>query len=234
MRKTLLMLALAGMITLPVVAQFRPGAGMFGGGQNLLSMKEVRKELKFTDDQNKVVADLQEKNKEATSGLRELFAEDREKAMAQMKKAGDDLSAGYKKLRGDLTSAQKKRLGELEIQNAAKNKDLGIFKNEDALKVLKLTDKQKEELKEVADTLEKDSKELLDDAKGDKKKGREVFGKIRTMNAEAFDKVMKGLDDDQKKAWEAAQGEKFEFPEFGFGKEKGKGKKDKRKKKEEA
>ena len=217
MRKALLTLALAGLITIPVAAQFRPGMGRGMGGNPLANMS-VQAELKFTDAQKKEAAEIQKTSQTAMREAFGLFREDKEKAQEQMKKAAQTSTKAYKKLRDGLTSEQKTRLGEIEVQLLVKDKNLDLFKNADAVKALKLTSKQKEELKEAMTDIEKDSKEILEDAKGDFRKRFAAQTKINKMRGEAFDKVVKSLDADQTKALKTAEGKSFDYkPDFGGG-----------------
>ena len=225
MQKALLTMALAGMIAIPVAAQFRPG--LAGGRGNVLANKSVQAELKLTDSQKKEVGEIQKAQQAAMREAFGLFREDKEKAQEQMKKATETTKEAYKKLREGLKSEQQKRLGEIEIQVAVKDKRLDLFRNEDVLKILKLSDTQKENLKETGVAFMKDAKELFDDAKGNFRKMAETQKKVKGLSNEAFDKVMKGLDTDQKKALEKAQGESFdykpdEFPTGPFRRDKGK------------
>ena len=76
--------------------------------------------------------------------------------------------------------------------------------------------------------LDKDFKELDDEAKGDLQKQFANFKKKAELNNEAYEKITKTLDDDQKKDFDKAGGEKFTLKlDFGFAKDK---KKEKEKK----
>jgi Spy/CpxP family protein refolding chaperone len=228
MRKLLLTLALMIGLVLPAIAQFRPGMGGMGGmtGDAILTNKSVQKELKFTEEQTKQVAEITAKQQEAMKEAFPLLREDREKATEIMKKAQTEMTSSMKKVREGLTKDQVKRLSQIQLQMAVKNKDLKIFQNEEVAKTLSLTTKQKDTVKETLDNIAKDLKELQDDAKGDFKKMREMFKKAGELNGEGWETVMKTMSEDQKKSLEEAKGEKFEMKmEFpGFGKDKGKGK----------
>ena len=226
MRKMLLTLALMIGLVIPAVAQFRPGMGGGMSGDTLLTNKGVQKELKFTEEQTKQVAEIAAKQQEVMKEAFPLFREEREKAMEMMKKAQTETATALKKVREGLTKEQSKRLTQIELQVALKNKDLKIFQNEEVAKVLSLTTKQKDTVKDTLDNIAKDTKELQDDAKGDRKKMFEMFKKVGELNTEGWNTVMKTMSEDQKKSLEEAKGEKFElkmdFP--GPGRDKGKGK----------
>jgi Spy/CpxP family protein refolding chaperone len=227
MRKMILTLALGIGLVLPVVAQFRQGgAGGFGQmtGDALLNNKSVQKELKLTEEQTKQIEELTSAQREAMKEAFQSFREDREKAAEMMKKAQTEMTNGLKKVRESFTSEQSKRFSQIKIQVAAKNKDLKIFQDEEVVKALNLTTKQQDTVKETLAGIEKDVQELRDEAKGDFRKMRDIFQKSRELTNEGWDTVVKSLNDDQKKAWEDAQGEKFElkmdFGKGGFGKDK--------------
>jgi Spy/CpxP family protein refolding chaperone len=230
MRKMILTLALGIGLVLPALAQFGPGfGGGFGqtSGDALLNNKSVQKELKLTEEQIKAIEELTSAQREAMKEAFPLFREDREKATEIMKKAQTEMTSGLKKVREGLTSEQSKRFSQIKIQVAAKNKDLKIFQDEEVVKVLGLTTKQQDTVKETLAGIEKDVQELRDEAKGDFRKMRDIFKKSTELTSEGWDTVVKSLSDDQKKSWEDAQGEKFELKMdkggFGGGKQKNKG-----------
>jgi len=233
MRKVLLTMALVGLLVIPVLAQFRGGG--FGGGQTgdaLLFNKSVQEELKLTDAQKKSLgevtkagADLREKGKEAFQDG------DKEKGQEFFKKAGEETTKALKKFKDGLTTIQTKRFDQIQIQVATKNNDANLFKREDIVKALKLSDKQKETVKETLSELAKDTKEVLDDAKDDfRTKGKAAFTKIGTLRKEAYEKITKTFEPDQTKAFKDMAGDKFELKmEKGkFGKGGKGGKKDKK------
>jgi len=239
MRKAFLTLALVALVALPVLAQ-RGGRGFMGGGGDvsaqLLANKGVQEELKLTDSQKKDV-------KAATDARQKAFEKAREdKDFEAFGKINEDFTKAMKKVKDKLTSTQSKRLMQLEVQVAAKNKSVRIFQNPDVQKALKLTDKQKKKLKSTLSDLEKDTKELMEDAKGDFKKMRQAFGKMREMGQEAYTTVTKTLTEEQQKTWKTLGGEKFEgkgvpfespFGKFGKGKDKGGKRKKKNDKKDD-
>jgi len=226
MRKLLMTLALVGLLSVPLLAQFRPGGFGRGpqGGDMLLMNKSVQTELKLDDKQKKALGEITKKQADLRGKIREAFEDgDREKAMEILKKAGEETNKAVKEFNKSLTSTQAKRFQEIQVQVATKNNSLEIFKNEDVAKALKLTDKQKEKIKESLTDLQKDVKELFEDAKGDREKFGAAMKKVGGLRKDAFEKITKDLTSDQQKIWKTLGGEKFELKmEGGFGRDKGK------------
>jgi coenzyme F420-reducing hydrogenase alpha subunit len=241
MRKTLLTMALAGLLVLPVLAQ-RPGFGGRGvpGGDSLLLNKSVQTELKLDDKQLKTAGEIAKKRQEGFAKVMEAFQDgDREKGMELGKKNREATAKALKDFQKTLTSTQAKRFQEIEVQLATKYNQPNIFKNESVQKALKLSDKQKDTVKETLSDFEKDQKELFDDAKGDRKKFREIGKKMESLRKDAYAKITKSFTSDQTKAWKDAGGEAFELkierPNFlkDKGPRKDKGKKDSKKPKDD-
>src|SRR5262249_39444275 len=226
MRKTLLTLALVALLAMPVAAQFG-----FGGFQldstALLANKSVQDELKLSDDQKKAI-------KDANDAMMKAFEKAREDMdFSGIAEARQTHQKGIKKVLDKLDEKQAKRLMQIEVQLATgKNKNPKIFANAGVQKALKLTTKQKDTVKTTLSDLDKDVKEVADDAKGDFKK---MFTKMTELRNEAYTKIEKSLDDDQKKDLGKLGGEKFEIKlEFpGFGKKDKDKKEEKDKKKED-
>lgn len=212
MRKLFLTIALAALVCVPALAQFR-GMGMGDMGATLLAIEGVQKELKLTDDQKEAVT-------KATKDRTDAFAKAREDMDREgFTTAMEGYTKAMTKVKADLTTAQKKRLLGIEVQVAVKNKTVAIFKNADVIKALAPSDKQKESVKELLSTLEADSKELFDDAKGDRTKMFSTMQKVQKMGGETYDKIVKTLSEKQVAAWKEIQGDKFDvvFPKGGFG-----------------
>jgi Spy/CpxP family protein refolding chaperone len=198
----------AGLVLLaasPAFAQPRPG-GFFRMMQDpntymLLRGEKVQDELKLTDEQK---ADLKKVVDKYGDDIRTAFmGMDFKKAQELMKSASDD---DDKVLKPD----QMKRINQLKVQAAG----LYAFGKDDVVTALKLTDKQKKDIAGQKDDLDKNAKDLFDNAQGDQDKMRDAFRKVLAMRKEAVDKVVDGLNDDQKKAWKELTGDKFEF-DFG-------------------
>jgi thymidylate synthase ThyX len=226
----ILPLALAALVLTPILAQ-QPGGrfGGFGGGMSsaqLVQQKSVQEELKLSEDQvskvQKASESVREKYKDDLAKIRE--SKDFAKMGELFRKIGEDTD---KELANILKPDQTKRLKQIRLQLLG----LRALQQEDVAKELKLTDKQKDEIKALSEDLAKDTRELMKDAFKDAKKREEAQAKIKELNTETLDKVLKSFSADQKKAWSELTGPKFEgkienrgFGPGGFGKDKGKGK----------
>jgi hypothetical protein len=211
--KLLLTAALAALLAIPVFSQ-GPGRGFGTPSMEKLATNEgVQKELKLSDDQasklKKAAEDLQSKYgdqlKEAKKD-KEKRAEITKKMEAEFTKTLDDT----------LKPEQRKRFNQIHVQTQG----LSAFQDETVVKALKLTDKQKDELKGMADDFAKDTQGMFKDAGKDKDKLAEVQKKIATMRKETLEKAASKLTDDQKKAWKDLVGEPFELQLGGKGKDK--------------
>jgi hypothetical protein len=203
-------LCLAIGVATPLLAQ-RPG-GFGGGGVStamLVGQKSVQEEVKLTDDQvakaKKVNEDIRAKY---ADDLKNSF-KDREKAAELRKKMSEETN---KALAEVLKPDQLKRIRQIEIQLGG----LNSLSRDDVAKELKLTDKQKDDLKGRVDDLRKDTGEIFKDAGKDK--FAEASVKARTLSQEAATKFVSTLSDDQKTAYKEMTGKKFDGKiEFGMG-----------------
>ncbi len=209
---TTLMLTVA--FAVPALAQPPGGRGMgMGmGGAMLLGNKSVQEELKLTEEQLTKVKDYGEKMR----ANRPMFdPQDREKMQEAFKKMREE---GDKFVKETLTADQAKRFKEIELQQGG---ILAAANNEETAKALKITDDQKEKLKEIGQTLFKDRQELRQGG-GDPAENRK---KGQALQKEAAAKAMETLTSDQKKSWEEMTGKPFEIKmEPGQGGGAGKGK----------
>jgi hypothetical protein len=220
MRRRMLAMVLVGLMAMPVMAQF----GFFGGqqtGDSLLNNKSVQKELKLSEKETEALGKIQ---RESFSKMKDAFKDaegDQDKIREAMQKVQKDTAKALAKFKEGLTKEQKTRFAQLEYHVAAQTNDVNFLLREDIQKGLKFTDKQKKLVKSTDEELKKDVKELFDDAKesGDFSGIREKLPKIRK---EAYTKVSKSFDDDQKKAWKEKAGKAFEYKpdQFGFKKKK--------------
>jgi hypothetical protein len=216
---------LAVLLVYPVLAQQpggrggRGGRGGFGGPMDaaqLLLNKSVQEELKLNDDQKAALAKVQEKQREA---MQKAFADgDRQKAFETMRTVREETKKEVDKWKeaGGLKPEQAKRLRQIELQNM----HFRAFADADVQKELKMTDKQKEEVKEVTEGVNKDVTELRNSAQNP----RELRPKIQALEKEATEKVAGLLTEDQKKTWKEMVGEPFEVKMEGFGGGRGFGK----------
>jgi hypothetical protein len=185
----------------------------------VIFQKSVQDEVKLTDAQK---GDLEKAQEKMRSSMREAFQSaggDREKMQEAMKTATEATKKEIDKVKESLKPEQTKRLKQLEIQFAG----LRAFAEADVQKELKLTDKQKDEIKEISESATKDSQELMATARSgggrpDPAKLQEVGKKVQAVQKEAQDKVAGLLTDAQKKTWAEMTGEKFDkFERFGQG-----------------
>ena len=148
----------------------RGGFGMFGGGGGggeifLLQNDDVREELGLVEDQ---VTKLQALNEKSREGMRDLFT-----GMRDLNE--DERRAKFEEIRGKMEERQKEMQAELEqvllphqskrlkqIGRQMRTRQGGNSVNTDTLAAeLKLTDEQKEKLREKAVEVEKKMREKL-------------------------------------------------------------------------
>ncbi len=210
MRKVFLTVALVCLLAIPVLAQFR-----MGGTNNpdmLLMNKSVREELKLTEKQTKALDEIDKAAKENREKVRAAFKDgDKDKGMDLMKKGSEETIKKLDTFKETLTTAQRKRFQEIEVQVATKNSNPDVFSRPNIQKALSLTDKQKTTVKDTLADLGKDVKEVQDDAKGDFKKMFAAMKKITGLRKKAFDTITKSLTEEQAKTWKEMAGEKFEM-----------------------
>src|SRR5262249_28594448 len=129
------------MAATPVLAQ-RPGGGLggFGGGVLfLLGQKSVHQELKLSDEQIKQVKELADKQRESFQGLRDLSPEERRTKRQEMNKANNE---AVDKI---LKPEQFNRVKQISLQQQGARAVL----TDEVAKTLKITDDQKEKLREI-------------------------------------------------------------------------------------
>jgi len=176
-------------------------------GPLLLGNKSVQDELKLTDDQKKEIKTVTDAQREK---MTKAFADnkgDQEAITKAMKEITDDSNKALTKTVDSLKDNQKKRFKEIQIQV----KGLKAFADEEVVKALKLTDKQKDDFKAQADDFDKDRRALMTDAGRDAAKRAEAVTKANELQAKVTDKILGSLKDDQKKTWKEMTGDKFDF-----------------------
>ena len=209
----------AGLVVLaasPAFAQGAPslpglgsrGAAALMQGPNAVALlwnDAVQEELKFTNDQK---ADL----KKTADQVRDRYKDGLDRARAEVDlKATQALQKARredmeKTLVGVLPPEQARRLRQIELQAAG----LNAFSRDEVLAALKLTDQQQKQIKEIAQDFQEDAQDLMKDAHNDLANLGGAFKKMRGLRAEAVDRIVASLDDDQKKAWRDLTGDKFE------------------------
>ena len=190
----------------PSTASAQGGRGMGGApnGLGLLTNKSVQKELKLTDDQidkaTKAATEQGDKRREKSQDFQGLEpAEQMEKRQALSK----ELAVEAKKITDDLLKPeQSKRLGQIVLQNQG----IGAYMNPEIQTKLKMTDEQKNKLKDIGDESGKQMTELRELFQSDREAAMKKMTDIRK---ETTDKATAVLTADQKASWKEMTGEPF-------------------------
>jgi Spy/CpxP family protein refolding chaperone len=190
------------LVASPVLAQ-RGGFGFGGGGAQLLNNKSVQDELKMDKEQVEKVKDALDKvrkdHEEDLAKLRPDSGASQEERAEVFKKLNE---ANQKAVAGILKAEQEKRFKQIQHQMQG----VGLFQDPEAQKSLKLTDKQKEEIKTIAEDMQKEMRDLFSGGFTP-----ETRQKIQALRKDALDKAKKVLDDDQRKTYQEMTGKPFEI-----------------------
>jgi Spy/CpxP family protein refolding chaperone len=212
--KCLLTATLALLLTLPVAAQLVPGGmpAMQNGMQGplLLLNKSVQQELKMTPQQNAKVTKIVEGTRDKYGPqLREAFmSKDREKIVKVVGASTEETRKNIETAMPDiLKPEQVSRLKQVELQVNG----IAAFRRPEVQQSLNLTDKQKEELKEIGAALRQDVTEYFKDAQGQPRKLLGAAEKVRSLTQAATKKALALLDEEQNKTWKEMTGKKFDF-----------------------
>jgi hypothetical protein len=157
----------------------------------------VQEELKLSDDQVKKVTEAAAKQGEARLKImQEVKESERPKKFQELAKEGDKAIADI------LTKDQANRLAEIRLQRrgALAIADPGIAQK------LRLSDDQKNQVKEIMEAAAKQRDKIVKDAGGVR---RAYFPKIQEYMKTVGDNLMKMLTDDQKAKWKAMTGKPF-------------------------
>lgn len=206
----------------------RGGFGGFGGGgaAGLISMEAVQKEIGVSKEQ---VEKIQTAMRELGGGrgpgggdrpnFQEMSEEERTKFFEEMRKQGEERAKKADEiLKANLDAKQLARLEELRIQREG----AGALTRAEVAAKLKLTDDQKEKIKEALASGQVDFRGGRGpggpgaggfDREAFQKQMEEARAKREKANADA----LAVLTADQKTAFDGLQGAKFEFPAFGGG-----------------
>lgn len=205
---------------------FGGGFGGGGGAAGLLFMEEVRKEVGVTDEQNEKIRKAMEEigggrgpggpggfGGPGGRGGADLSEEERQKRMEEFRKQAEERAKKTDAaLKSVLDEKQMARLEELRIQREGA---AALSRPEVAAK-LKLSDEQKEKVKTALESGRMDRNAFggRDASPEDRQKAMAEFAaKREKANADA----VAVLTEEQKTAFAALQGEKFEFPQPNFG-----------------
>ncbi len=182
-----------------------PGRGFGGFGQGaylLLGNKGVQKELKLSDETSEKVTKLVEewrgKIRDKMEGLSQ--EERREKGLAISKEINDEAKTATKDL---LSAEQHARLEQISLQQ----RGLQAFADAHVQEKLKLSDEQKDKIKEIGEGVRTQVADLRSAFQSDREGAMQKLAAIRK---ESFEKVHALLSDDQKKAWKELTGEPYE------------------------
>ncbi len=185
------------------------GAGFMALGKlELLRNEKIQKELALTDEQrdslHKFAEELREEIGKGRGQEQKLSPDERRTQMAAVfAQRQKDIQ---KKLDDVLTTAQRQRLGELELQLRGP----AALYQADVADSLALTDDQKKKLEDLKTEQAKQFRDMMRDAfhGGDRDKVREQVQKARK---DAHDAVLAVLTTEQRDKFEKMQGPKFEF-----------------------
>jgi Spy/CpxP family protein refolding chaperone len=188
-----LALAVLALASSPALAQQR---GQFGGGffvspLMLLGQESVQKELKLTDDQVKKVQELTEKQRDAFRDFQNLDQDERRKKMQEIGQANQ------KAIGGILKEGQLKRLKQITWQQQG----AGAFRDAEVASALKLTDEQKQKMRDIQQSAFGEMRDLGRDEEA-RKKRQEI---LKATN----DKLLALLTPEQKDKLKEMTGEPF-------------------------
>ncbi|OWK37952.1 hypothetical protein FRUB_07072 [Fimbriiglobus ruber] len=203
----------------------RGGFGFGGGPTTLLRTKIVKEDLKVTDEQDtKIQAWAKEfatKTRETmTEKLKDVPMDERFQKMAEI--TAENNKTAYTELSSILKPEQITRLKQIGVQVAGAR----AFRDPEVVAALKLTDDQKDKVKDTLAASAKESQELRTEyglgggrqgggkGKGkaavDADKMKEYQKKNELITKETLTKVAATLTDDQKKTWQTLSGETFD------------------------
>lgn len=171
-------------------------------GTMLLSLKEVRKELKLTPKQTK---EIDAKQKEMTNSLQ--GGADPSNYTEVLKK----MEAQYKAMLDILDADQAKRFHQLELQREG---PVAVLQPQNA-EELKLTAEQKEKMNDIQRKAQEElMAEMQEVSKSrDPRKSANLAKKMQASKKETGEKIAALLTEDQTKQWKEMQGKPFKFPQ---------------------
>lgn len=183
-----------------------PGGMMMGmgrgGGAMLLANPGVQKELKLTDEQlgkaETWVRDQQGKTQERMQSLRDASAEERREAMAKYE------AETKKAIAEILKPEQMKRFDQIHMQQMG----IAAFMDETVVKALKITDDQREKVREIQMAMMTEMRESFQPGGGGDPQAN--MAKMNTLRKTTFDKAVALMTADQKAAWKDLIGEPYE------------------------
>lgn len=182
---------------------FRFGGCGFVG---LVAMPQVQRELKLSDAEAAAIM-------KSLEALRPQIAAvdanlERSARLREVRKQTEEAHRKVEeKLKSTLSETQWRRLNELQLQREGSP----AIARPEIVEKLKLSEEQRKQIKELTDQLFAPRGEIVDGViKPDS--GREDFDAARENREKTLSDILAVLTPDQKVAWEAMQGAKFDFP----------------------
>ena len=202
-----MVLCLSALVTTDAAAQQGRGGGMMGGRgiAALLTNEGVQKELKLDEGQveksKELATKAREKMMEAREGLQNLEAADR---LQKMRSLNQEINASIKKDAAEfLKPEQLTRLTQIDYQN----RGVAIFSDPEVAAKLKITEDQKEAMKEIeSDTMREIRSILTQNADN----LSEAAPKLTELQKAAKTKAEAKLNEEQAKQWKEMIGAPFE------------------------
>jgi len=182
------------------------GRGFGGGAGMLVGNKGVQKEIKATDEQiaklDALAAETREKMTEARSKTEGLEGEERRNKAMEINR---EINAGVMTSLGSiLKPEQTKRFEQISLQSRGAQ----AFADPKVAEGLKITDEQKDKLKEINESANEKRRELMQGFQDDREG---TMKKLAEFNKELMGKVAALMTDDQKKTWKEMTGEPYEI-----------------------
>ncbi|MEX2286335.1 MAG: hypothetical protein WD648_04540 [Planctomycetaceae bacterium] len=209
-------LGLAFVVTCVVVdtaeAQRGGARGRGRGPEDMVTLaanEQVQKELAVTDEQKpqitKIAEAYRDELRQLSSGSESLSREERAKQRTEQAPKRQEIADKHEKeLAGVLKEDQQKRLKEITIQVQGGRALL----RPDVSAALKLSDEQKQKIKQVLDSQMERGAKVFADAQGDREALTKKLGELRK---EIDTEAVAVLNKDQQTQFESMKGEKFEL-----------------------
>ncbi len=231
------MLAVAMMFAAMTSADAQPGGrggrggfGFGGGGRGgpaaLISMPEVQKELAITDDQKTLINEMQEDlrgqggQRPDFGSFRDMSEAEREKAMAEMRKRGEERNKQAEDaLKVILSDTQFARYNELQIQRQG----LMALTRPDVSEKLALSKEQTDKIESLREAARPERGQFgggrrpEGQPEGERPDFRAMMEQARERQQKLEADTLAVLTPEQKTKWEQMQGKKFDFPQPSFG-----------------
>jgi hypothetical protein len=173
-----------------------------GGGMpawRLITQKSVQEELKLNEEQikkaNALSEQLGEKQRELFESLQDLEPPERGKKIQEWNQANDKAVAEI------LKPDQMKRVKQISRQLAG----VQAFTSPEVASEIKLTDEQKEKIKEIQQQMFEQRREIFENTPDRAEAGK----KMQELNKTAAEKVVGQLNAEQKTKWKELTGKPF-------------------------